>query len=276
MRHAAFFDLFRILAPLLLSGGCGLTADFGGLQGGSRDAGLEDAPITDASDSGPDVQFNEAGTGFCASLPTKPHLCADFDEGGPVDQGWSQTDIYDGQSAAIDTVSQSPPASFLSALLATKNGEPASVRLQQFLPNRATTVHIECWMLVPSLNGAYELLALHEQPQSLDGTIGLFLRQESGKLVVVYSGIGPDGGTVSFNRPLGAPLASWMHIEIDVVIGDAGSFVVKVNDDPVIKQDNFPTSTASRQTLFVDVGLYNFQGLAGRANYDNVIVDWTE
>ncbi|HEY8090789.1 MAG TPA: hypothetical protein VIF09_23165, partial [Polyangiaceae bacterium] len=62
--------------------GCGLTADFSGLQGGTRDGGTLEAALDGSSDDGAEASTGDAG--YCASLETPVHFCADFDEGQPV------------------------------------------------------------------------------------------------------------------------------------------------------------------------------------------------
>ncbi len=250
---------------------CGLTADFTGLQGGtpaspggsSADASTDGAP----SDTG----TLDASVGFCASLAKPPRLCADFDEGGPVSTGWSLADVSAGQSVALSPVAYSAPSSFLSRVNTT-DGQ-ASSRLQQSVPITALRVHIEFRMLLAPSDGDYELCVLHQD--SLEGvTYGVFYKLTDGKIVVYLRTRGGDGGITNLTHTLGAPTASWMHVEIDIEVSTPGSIVVKHDGAVVVNDVSVPVSTADRTKMYVDLGLYTFKPGSARANFDDVVVDY--
>jgi len=203
-----------LLAPLVALAacaalaGCGLTADYSGLQGGGHDSGLgtgdgassvpdasilpDAADAADASDASDALDASagsedapDSAASFCASLSTAVKLCTDFDEGEQITMtdsaGWNYTDEYGGAVTAVSTVqSFSPPASFFSTV--NPSGAPSSARLEENLLTTPSSVHIEFEMLLtPSTTGTLELAALHEV--LADGTTyGLFYREVNGAL----------------------------------------------------------------------------------------------
>ncbi len=257
---------FALLVPL---GACGLTADFSGLQGGTaHDA----ATLTDAS-------AGDAGTpptpdaGFCASLSPQPRFCADFDQGHPLGTGFTITDLTAGATAKVDTVAYSPPGSFLSAFSADTPA-PVSSRLQQSIPILARRVHIEFQMLIDPSAGSFELCVIHQTTS--DGvTYGLFYKEDNdGKLVAYLKTLGADGGLIQKNDIIGAPPSTWIHVEMDIVVDDAGSYTVKHNGFVVAAQPSVSTSTQARMDMYVDFGFYSPKSGAAHAHFDNIVVDW--
>jgi hypothetical protein len=286
VRRAVFFVSAAVTALLVA---CGLTADFSGLQGGaplgSADAGPgfdaaqadvarpeasgDDAPAgADAPDAGAD-----ANLGFCASLSPAPRLCADFDEGQPLQAGWTLLDLYPaGMMAKLDTNALSPPGSFLSAI--NPSGAPSSARLQESVPALSSHVHVAFAMLLQPTDGQFELCALHEVTQT-GATSGLFYKEEGGKLLTYLDTLSSDGGTTGIVHQLGAPPSGWLHVEIDMDVSDTGTVVVKHDGVVVVNDTNVPTATPSRVQLFVELGYYSSAAATGTANFDNVVVDWS-
>ncbi len=251
--------------------GCGLSADFTGLQGGTRlsSDGSGDADADRPADAGLDAPVAPAS--FCAALKTAPRLCADFDEGGPVGQGFTLADTSAGQTVGLSPVAYSAPSSFLSTVN-TDTGQ-ASARLQQSLPLTARRTHIEFRMLLSPAAGDLELCVLHQD--SLEGvTYGIFYKLTDGKIVVYLRTKGEDGGVTNATHTLGSPTASWMHVEIDIEIANPGSLVVKHDGAVVVNDANVPTSTPDRTKMYVDVGLYSFRAATARANFDDVVIDY--
>jgi hypothetical protein len=241
---------------------CGLTADVSGLQGGTRDGGPPDAAPT-----------AESGTpGFCASLAPPPRFCADFDEGGPIGGDWTLIDLSFGQTVALDTsLSFSPPASFLSTV--NTNDAPASARLQESLPLLSTHAHVTFEMLLGPGAGSFELAAVHEVTS--DGvTYGLFYKFDGHNLSLYLRTLGADGGEITFTHDIGPPPPKWMNVDIDLDITDSATIVVKHDGSTVFNQSGVPTSTASRASLYVEIGVYNFKAAAIQANFDNITIDW--
>jgi hypothetical protein len=281
-------DVIVAVAIALLSAGsvvaCGLTADFSGLQGGTRDAALGDVgpPVMgdagsgdgaagDAGDAG-DAAAGEAG--FCASLPTPVHLCADFDEGQAVGSGWSATDVSQGQTALVDYTYFSPPGSFLSQIAAsTANGSAESARLQEDLPLDASHVHVEFEMLLPAAQGTFEICTLHE-PVADGTTYGLFYKYEDGNLLVYVRALADDGGEVDYLGPIGPPPDGWLHVSIDTDVSESATIVVKQGGVTVLDAGNVNTSTLTRASMFVELGYYSFDPATTLAHFDDVIVDW--
>lgn len=260
----------------MLLGACGITADFGGLQGGAAvDASAPDATTT--HDAGDEAAPPEAGvggetsSGFCGSLPVAPKLCADFDEGKPVDTGWTLRDATPHAIVAVDANGYSPPGSMQSAI--TPDDVPASARLQQAVPVLATHVHMELKMLLPTGGGPFELVALHEEAP--DGkNYGFFYKQENGNLLVYVGSLHADGGLAQYVYPLGAPPATWLHVEIDIDIGDHGAVLVKHDGAIVVNETDVQTATDDRRQLFVELGFYSPDGATAHADFDDVVVDW--
>jgi len=248
---------------------CGLTADFSNLQGGTRDAGPADAdvgapPLLDGGNQG------DASSGFCASLSPAPRLCADFDEGLPVDTGWTLLDVTPNATVKVDTVFFSSPGSMLSAV--TPADVPASARLHEAVPLQTTQLHVEFEMLLPSGGGPFELCAIHETaPDQTD--YGLFYKEEQGSLLVYVGTLEEDGGLQQFVYPLGAPPSQWLHVAIDFGIGNPGSVVVH-HDGVEVIDASVPTATAGATQIFVALGFYSPNAATARASFDNVIVDW--
>lgn len=274
---------------------CGLTADFSGLQGGTRgepdattliDAGgLLD--VADAKGLEPDVgdagsvsdanavgDGTDAGPGFCASLTTPVKLCTDFDEGKPVETGWTAADLSGGGAAiSVGTPAFSGTGSFLSAI--NPSGAPSSARLEETLPTQSPHVHIEFEMLLVPSDGQLELAVIHEVTK--DGTTyGLYYREVGSMLQVQLRSLAADGGVYDQSWPIGAPPSGWVRVDLDMDLGDAdaGSFTVSHDGGVVVSQVNVPTSTPSRAAMFVELGFYSFAPASGQANFDNTIVDW--
>jgi hypothetical protein len=266
-------DLASVAAIVLacaLAAACGLTADFSGLQGGTRDGG------GDATSPSPDGAFDvaDAGSpdgGFCASHAASVHFCADFDEGAAVGAGWSSTDVWQGQSISVDGTYYTPPGSFLSQI--SSSVSPASARLQEDLPTTASHVHIEFELLIPQLSGNFEICTLH-QPVADGTTYGLFYKYQNGKLLVFVRTRADDGGEADFTGAIGPPPTGWLHVEIDADVSASGTIVVKHDGSVVLSQANVNTSTDTRASMFVELGYYSFDPADALAHFDNVIVDW--
>jgi hypothetical protein len=289
---------------------CSLATDFSGLQGGESDAGPApgatdgNAPVdtgvlsvdtgvslTDAAfpptnpgssadaaspaDAKPPLggggDAADAATGFCASLSHAPRLCADFDEGLPVDTGWTALDVSPNASVKADAVYFSPPGSIVSAI--APPDAPASARLREAVPLQTTQLHVEFEMLLPSGGGPFELCAIHETaPSGME--YGLFYKEEQGSLLVYIGTVGADGGLTQYVYPLGVPPAKWMHVAIDFGIGDTGSIVVQHDGAVVLSETGIQTATAGTTQLFVALGLDSPSAATAHVNFDNVVVDW--
>ena len=251
----ALVTAFVAIAPF----GCGITADYSGLQGGTRDAAVDAA--TEAS----------AHPSFCASLTKPVKLCSDFDEGAPLDTGWGATDGYGGQVVRVDTTAFSPPGSFFAAI--NPSGAPSSARLLQTVPTSSTHVRIELEMLAAPGDGTIELAVIHEVVS--DGTTyGLFYQSVNHVLQVRLKTLKSDNTVFDKTWPIGAPPAGWTRVAIDMDVGAAGSFVVQHGGAIVASDTNLPTSTPSRTAMFVEVGVYSFAPTTAEARFDDVIVDW--
>jgi hypothetical protein len=254
---------------------CGLTADFEGLQGGTRATTEAGANVDAASDAFAEAS-GDAGTEaapatFCASLATPVKLCTDFDEGQPVDAGWYATDLYGGEAISVGTPAFSPPGAFQSAINPT--GAPASARLEESLPTLSPHVHVEFEMLLTPSDGTLELAAVHEVTS--DGTTyGLFYREVASALQVELKTLTDDGGMIDQVWPIGAPPATWTHVTIDMDVSDSASITVQQGGTAVVTETNQTTSTPSRTAMFVELGFYSFTPASGQASFDNAIVDW--
>jgi hypothetical protein len=234
--------------------GCGLTADFSGLQGGTKDAGAD------------------AGTSFCASLAQPVQLCADFDEGAAVDHGWQATDVYGGETVSVDTAAAfSPPGSFLSTI--NPGGAPSSARLLQSTPTGAQHIHVAFEFSVTQSGGTLELCAVH-QVTSDGSTYGLFYREVGGQLQVrLYSLVA--GSTFDQSWPIGQPPSTWTRVDLDLELSStAGAFVVQHDGATVVSQAGVPTSTPDRTAMFVELGFYSYTPASGQGHFDNVTIDW--
>ncbi len=256
---------------------CGLTADFEGLQGGTRavdadvDAASPDAASDSLADAPSDAGPVEAAASFCASLTTPVKLCTDFDEGQPVDAGWGATDLYGGEAISVDTVAFSPPGAFLSAI--NPSGAPSSARLLQAVPTQSPHVHVEFEMLLAPSDGTFELAVIHEVVA--DGTTyGLYYREVASALQVELRTLQSDGGMVDHIWPIGAPPSTWTRVDLDMDVSDAASIVVKQDGTTVVSETNEPTSTPSRTAMFVELGFYSFTPATAQASFDDAIVDW--
>jgi hypothetical protein len=275
VRPPRLLSLLSFLAPSALVA-CGLTADFSGIQGGALDASAPlpiadagaPAPL-DASSSPPPVDAGDAG--FCASLSLPPRLCADFDEGQPVDTGWTLLDVSPNATVKVDTIGFSGSGSMLSAI--TPADVPGVARLHEAVPLLTTQLHVELEMLLPTGGGPFELCAIHETAP--DGTdYGLFYKEEKGALVLYIAALEDDGGLAQFVYPLGNPPSSWLHVSIDFTIGDQGSIVLKHDGAVVVDAGGIPTATAGATQLFVALGFYSPNAATAQADFDDVVVDW--
>ena len=256
---------------------CGLTADFSGWHGGTRDAGAGDAGNPTTGDGGetgaPDVAGDSPSpdAGFCASLPAPVHLCADFDEGAAVGAGWSTTDVSAGQSVSVDFTYYSPPGSLLSMISA--NGSAESARLQEDLPIDTPHVHVEFEMLVPAIAGNFEICTLHE-PVADGTTYGLFYKYQDGNMLVFVRSLDDDGGEVDYVGQIGPPPAGWLHVAIDTDVSPSATIVVEHDGVVVVNATGVNTSTLTRASMFVELGYYSADPATTLAHFDNVIVDW--
>jgi hypothetical protein len=268
VRPAVVFAVASTLPALVA---CGLTADFSGLQGGTRDAAAADATSADVVDGGMGGD-GAPDAGFCASQTTPVHFCADFDESATVAAGWSSTDIYQGSYAGVDVVYFSSPGSFLSSLDA--NSSPGSARLVEDVPTDTPHVHVAFEMLLPPLAaGNLEVCTLH-QPVSDGTTYGVFYKYQDGNLLVYVRTLGDDGGEIDVVNQIGPPPSGWLHVEIDCDVSESGTIVVKHDGVVVVNDTNVDTSTMSRASMFVELGYYSFDPVSVIAHFDNVIVDW--
>jgi hypothetical protein len=271
-----FVSLAAIALACAPAAACGLTADFSGIQGGTRDAGTRDAggDVTTVADGGAGADGSGSGgdAGFCQSLTTPVHLCADFDEGASVGAGWSSTWVSQGQSISVDGTYYSPPGSFMS--LISSNFSPATARLQEDMPNFGPShVHMEFELLLPQLSGNLEICTLHE-PVANGTTYGLYYKYQDGNLLVYVRTLADDGGEVDFTAPIGPPPAGWFHVEIDTDVSPSATIVVKHDGAVVVSQSNVNTSTDTRASMFVMLGYYSFNPADALAHFDNVIIDW--
>jgi hypothetical protein len=275
---------FLSAAPFALASlaslACGLTADYSGLQGGTR-FGPEAGTATDASglgDARADAGFpadagdaGDAGPSFCASLATPVKLCTDFDEGPPVETGWFATDVYGGAAISLTTNAFSAPGALLSTV--NPSGAPSSARLEETVPTQSPSVHVEFELLLVPSDGTFELAAVHEVTS--DGTTyGLFYREVASALQVQLRTLKADGSVFDQTWPIGAPPASWVRVDLDLNVADTGSFTVTQDGNVVASQTNVPTSTGKRTAMFVELGLYTFVPGTAQASFDDAIVDW--
>jgi hypothetical protein len=250
---------------LLVAGStsCGLTADFGGLQGGA----MPDGAVTDAP--GSDAAANDAAKTFCESLPAPVKLCTDFDEGGAVDTGWDTSDLTLGGAVSVTMNAFSAPGAFLSAV--NPIDDPLSARLLENVPTSSPHVHVEFEMsLIPS-DGTFELAVIHQVAN--DTTYGLFFREVSSALQAELRTLNADGSEYSMTWPIGPPPSGWTHVLLDLDVADSGSFTVQ-QGATVITQTNVPTSTSGRTSMFVELGLYSFDPAGAQATFDNATIDW--
>lgn len=254
---------------------CGLTANFDGLQdGGPADAGFDRSTRPgDGGDGGAPEATAEGG--FCASLSTPVQFCDDFDEGQTIGAGWSQTDVYQGSTIALDNVYFSQPFSFLSSI--NENTAPSSARLLENVPIDTPHVHMEFEMLLPPSTGQFnfELCTLHE-PVDSGLTYGVFYKYQNGNLLVYLRTLLEDGGESDLYNVIGAPPAGWLHVEIDCDVSGSGTVVVKHNGAIVVNDTDANTSTLSRTDMWVEVGFYSNDPATAIAHFDNVIIDWTQ
>jgi hypothetical protein len=267
---------------------CGLTADFSGLQDGGADA-PDATDTTDATDANHASDANhptdvaeaapvdsadagDGGTpGFCATLSTPVHFCDDFDEGQTIGAGWDAIDVYQGSSVLLDFTYYSPPASFLSQI--SDSNAPASARLQKDLPIDTPHVHFEFEMLLPQLSGDFELCTLHE-PVADGTTYGVFYKYQNGNLLLYARALLEDGGESDFTSEIGPPPSGWLHVAVDTDISASATIVVTHNGTVVVNATNVNTLTATRASMFVELGYYSDNAANTLAHFDNVIIDW--
>jgi hypothetical protein len=269
------------VAVVALAGGlaaaCGLTADYAGLQGGTRDGGGGEVEAALPDGGAPDVGGGDVGpappdAGFCASLSPQPSFCDDFDEGQSIDTGWSATDVWQGSFISVDGTYYSQPNSFLSQIFAASS--PGSARLREDLPTTASHVHMEFELLIPQLaTGSFEICTLHE-PVADGTTYGVFYKYQNGDLLLYVRTLTDDGGQAEFTGKLGQPPTGWLHVEIDTDVSPSATVVVKHGGAIVLNAPNLNTSTDTRASLFVELGYYSFNPADALAHFDNVVIDW--
>ena len=259
--------------------GCGLTADWNGIQNGSVDAG--------GGVHGPDAsgtttkQGEDAATSnpppppptFCA-LHAADNLCADFDEGEPIDTGWDSIDTSGDGSGTVTLTPNafSHPSAFQSSIFTL--ADQASGRLMKMLPTQGSHVRMDFEMLFVSgpTNTTMELAVLHEYDAAQQNTYGVFLEDLNGALEIVVKLV--DQSQAPGPWMLGAPPSGWTHFVIDVDVADSGSLTVVQDNNTVVSATNVPTSDDNRDTMFVEIGLYDFNAAAAQANFDNIVLDW--
>ncbi len=246
---------------------CGLTADFGGLQGGQGADAAIDAAAIDAAAS--DAAAADAAKTFCETLATPVKLCADFDEGGAVDDGWDTSDLTLGGTVGVTTNAFSAPGAFSSAV--NPISDPLSARLLENVPTMSPHVHVELEMLLVPSDGTFELAVIHQVAN--DTTYGLFFREVASALQAELKTLNADGSEFDMTWPIGPPPADWTHVILDLNVADSGSFTVQ-QGSTVVAQTNVPTSTSGRTSMFVELGLYSFDPAGAQATFDNATIDW--
>ena len=285
---------------------CEVLTDLGGLTGGvapdGGEGGVDAMPVmgtTDAKgdqaaeanaeaavdarvEAGTDAPFDAAkdsGTvSFCMGQPTTHYLCADFDEGA-LTAGWTGMDLAGAGAVALDTLAwKSPPAS-LASTVPTASGTTNSARLAMDLPSTPfTTVHLEFDVdlklaLSTPADGEDEPFAIH-QVTTDNAYYGVVFRVNSLGAYVTYTARTDAGGPGTTLSSLALP-SGWFHVTLDEVVapGPTGSITVKFNNQTAIQVSGIVTLTASYARSYIDFGMYDLQGKAGSANFDNVIID---
>jgi hypothetical protein len=103
---------------------------------------------------------------------------------------------------------------------------------------------------------------------------GFFYKQEGGNLLVYVGTLHNDGGLTQYVYQLGAPPATWLHVEIDVDVGDHGTVLVKHDGLVVVNESDVQTATDGRSQLFVELGFFSPNPATAHADFDDVVVDW--
>ena len=233
---------FAALGALLVPCACSLLTSVDGLSGGT--SAIPVAPVGDADvaeGSTPADAGGDAGDGgatpFCATLTSKPALCADFDGDDPL-SGW------------IGTTSTGPGSLFEASAMAFKSAPragrarlgPAGVfREASVLRSLGDTNHLRLSYALyiderPTVS-EYEVNLLRFR----DGnglSSDFYLSVAAGGAKYVEQVFGSDGGGGSVPIPLTQPIPTrkWTQIVLEVTLVGTKSVVVTVDGVEAARQ----------------------------------------
>jgi hypothetical protein len=250
---------------------CGLTADFGGLQGGTPDAASSPPPPPSSS---------------CASRTPAPTFCDDFDHAS-LPGAWDVFHQIGGSLAIESSASVSPPSSLVVIFSALDPGQLLDTALRKRFalpPSRGTTalelavrpvtadptpgavVVLFSLDFFDAANNRYSLqFALRQTPGGLSVTLG----EQSGFI---------DGGMAYVEHPLPDPLTlgTWTKVRIEVARTAPRSATARVTFDGRVELDSVPLSvTVDAAALLVSIGS-TFESLPSKPwsiRYDDVVID---
>lgn len=219
------------------------------LDGGGGDAIASDSIVVS------DV----VATGFCATLSSPHTFCADFDEGGPVEGGWSR-----GVSArgllTTSSVSKTAPSGALGSIEARRIGTgsglggPAYAALVRSLAAGVTHIAFETDLRIVPYSfhlddtGAVSLIAFG--PEVGTGGVALVVGRAGFSVVVATS-----GAVSSYPIPSGITDSTWLRVHVDVTLSSsgAGSVDVTVDGKSVLSQRSLNTADSDPTGLTYDV-----------------------
>jgi hypothetical protein len=220
--------------------------------------------------------------GFCAKLSPAPAFCADFDEGNPVDFGWTEPDsnIGDAGFHGVDFGDAVSPTG--SRLVKNPGGSGRLVNslLRDFPTSAGTWAHaaydLRLEQLDPSENVLLSGLIFGPGPSDSEHYyVELIASQDRATL---QEEVAPaDGGPRQFPQTAlarGLPVGNWIHVEM-IVDFAAQANTILVNGATAL--DRAPMAPSHRTGLAgLEVGLSYFMvGTAGpaTARFDNVVVE---
>ncbi|MDB4936370.1 MAG: hypothetical protein JWP87_3342 [Labilithrix sp.] len=271
------------LACIALAVGAAVSCvDFGSLQV-SENVAEGGSPSVDAESGVDGTSVADAGAdaSWCATQP--PHwFCADFDEVGGPEVGWTKSNVGGGGvPIAHDlSVSVSAPASARSAVTnGSAKGGSYAVLIKSVSPHPASmTVGFDILTSAPTgeaYDGGATLFAIQDLA-TVDGamTYGVTLDVPGGApgLNVNTSYLG-DGGFAEFFASVQALATDWTRVVVALDFGPPER--VRVSFNGAVQLDH--VIDGSRATpnieLRVSLGVVAKSGGPLHANYDNVTID---
>jgi hypothetical protein len=186
-----------------------------------------------APDSSTEAGIDGASPKGCAAHPDAA-FCADFDDGGLPEEGWTSKIVTDGGALTLSTSSSvSPPASLRS----TVSGDAHAI-LQRGMPTQAKRVRVELDVNVSAFSTSASILGqILRLYRNVDYNPSVQLVATAGSLQLIYANASdPDGGGTPSGGSgnLAFPVGVWTHVALEVVFDTPGSIVLSVGGSKLV------------------------------------------
>jgi hypothetical protein len=244
-------------------------------------SGLTGNAGAQGSDATPGSADSAADGGDASALPfcqSSTHtFCSDFDEGQPVDFGWTTSATVDGGVLLVDDAAFSPPGSLLASTPAFDNTtrQALEVQLRRALPVATTSAHLDIEVRVDTVDNSGASLFLLQFGTGAGNDryeVHLVAMPSS---TVILEGTPIDAGRRFLTTDVGVALApgQWAHVVLDVTFSPP-ELALRINGSPPL-QKALLSGWESGPT-YLEVGIANYVGKVlppMQAHIDNVAID---